>query len=178
MAIYRTLLVACATLFTAGMTSAFACCNGGYSAPVAYAPTYSGGCGGCGGAVVTYVQPVVTAPVATWGTGCGGCGASVVYAAPAVELTPVAPAPIYVVNQGPEYSGPGIMVPYHTYTPAAAYAPATGVPYVTGPDVGYGYYRHHYHRHYAYGERGYMRPHYGHWHYHHPYPYRPLGVRG
>jgi hypothetical protein len=202
MAIYRTLLVACATLFIAGMTSAaFACCDMGYAAPVAYAPpVYAGGCGGCGGVVVPYAQPV--APVASWGMGCGGCGAPVMYGCGGCggygvygELTPVAPAPIYVVNQGPDFSGPGLMVPYHTYSPIAAYAPETPTPYVAGPDVGYGvggygagyyprHYHHHYgygygyHRHYAYGERGYMRSHHGYWHYHHSYPYRPLGVRG
>ena len=127
----RVTFVALATFLTIGSTSAaFACCGG----PAYYAPT---ACGGCAPpAPVVYVPapppppppPVQVAPPA-WSGGCG-CGRPVVYAAPPVEVTPVAPAPIYVVNQGPEYSGPGIMVPYHTYSPAAAWAPANGYPYV------------------------------------------------
>ena len=39
--------------------------------------------------------------------GCN-CGRSVGYA----------PSPLYVVNQGPEYSGPGMMVPYRPTRPA------------------------------------------------------------
>ena len=61
--------------------------------------------------------------------GCGGCGGSVVYAAPS----------LYVVNQGPTYSGPGIMTPYQTYSPETAYAAATDYPYVPGSGYGYGY---------------------------------------
>jgi hypothetical protein len=80
-----------------------------------------GGCGNCGGSV-------------SWGGcgncgGCGGCGGSVVYAAPS----------LYVVNQGPTYSGPGIMTPYQTYSPETAYAAATDYPYVPGSGYGYGY---------------------------------------
>ena len=87
----------------------------GIQAPVVYAPA---GCGGCGTptAAFVYAQPVAPAPppppapvtVSTWawGTGCG-CRRAVVYAAPSVEPMPIAPAPIYVVNQGPDYTGPG-----------------------------------------------------------------------
>jgi hypothetical protein len=93
------------------------------------------GCGGCGmpTAAVVYAQPVAPTPPpvavsawswgTTWGAGCS-ChrAAAYVYAAtPAVELTPIAPAPIYVVNQGPDYTGPGIVVPFHTWTPASSY---------------------------------------------------------
>jgi hypothetical protein len=67
------------------------------------------GCGNCGG--------------------CGGCGQPVAYAAPS----------LYVVNQGPVYSGPGIMTPYQTYSPETAYAAATDYPYVPGSGYGYGY---------------------------------------
>ena len=164
---YRSVLVALATMFTAASGSAFAGCCGGWEAP---APVvYSSGCGGCG-AAVTYVQPVVepVAPVVYGcggcatpvyaqpvepapiyvGTGCGGCGRSVVY---------TAPAPVYMVNQGPEYSGPGLIVPYRAYNPVDAYMPATNFPYVGG--YGHWGYRHHWH-HYAH--HGYM---YGHHHY-------------
>jgi hypothetical protein len=118
----RAILVALATLFTAGTTSAaLACCEWGNPAPLAY----------------------------QW-SGCGGCGG--VYATPAIEPTPIAPSPIYVVNQGPDYTGPGIMVPYRVY----------------GPGAGYAYYHHRYPR-YA-GPVGPYRP-------YARYPHRPLGVR-
>lgn len=175
----RVTFVALATFLTVGSAStAFACC--GAPAPAYYAPT---GCGGCAPAPVTYVPAVEVAPpppppvqvaVPAW-SGCG-CGRPVVYAAPPVEVTPVAPAPIYVVNQGPEYSGPGIMVPYHTYSPAAAWAPASGYPYVRGR--GYGYRYHRPWPRYAYHAHGYMHA------YHHGplsrsrYYSHPLGVRG
>ncbi len=89
--------------------------------------------------------------------GCGGCG-----------ITPYAvePSPqLYVVNQGPDYSGPGLTVPYATYSPETAYAPAADYPYVPG----YGYGRPaypHYYAHRYYGERyafhapAYMHPRY------------------
>jgi len=179
MSIHRAIRVALATIFTIGMTSIASadCCNGGYSAPVAYG-SY-GGCGGCGAptAAVVFAQPVAPAPLSVinpvtafggpccgwsgcgdcggWGSGCGncrgggwgggcgscgggggcgGCGRSVVYAAPA----------LYVVNQGPYYTGPGITVPYSTYSPDTAYAPAVNYPYVPG-----------------YGSPGYASPGYG-----------------
>ncbi len=166
MSLRRTILTVLAFLFTAGMTSvASACCGWGVQAPVAYAST---GCGGCGtpSAAIVYAQPVApTPPVvtvrgwdwtrtwgttwgtnwgSTWGTGCR-CRRAYVYAAtPAVELTPIAPAPIYVVNQGPDYTGPGIMVPYHTWTPASSYVVPGSYPYLSGyryHGYGYGYHR-------------------------------------
>ncbi len=176
----RVTFVALATFLTIGSTSAaFACCGG----PAYYAPT---ACGGCAPpAPVVYVPappppppPVQVAPPA-WSGGCG-CGGAVVYAAPPVEVTPVAPAPIYVVNQGPEYSGPGIMVPYHTYSPAAAWAPANGYPYLRGRGYGYGY-GHRYHRpwpHYAYRARGYMHAYHSSPAWRSRYYSRPLNVRG
>jgi hypothetical protein len=84
------------------------------------APAYGGG-GGCG--------------FGRCGNGCGlggcggyrgvgfagcNCGGSVAYV----------PSPLYVANQGPEYSGPGLMVPYQTYSPGAALAPAINYPYI------------------------------------------------
>src|SRR5271163_4820908 len=133
MSFHRTILVACSALFVTALTSsAFAQCGGcggwGLSAPV-----YSGGCGGCGSAAVAYVQPVVVEPVVEvqpvveavpivvapigvdhWDTGgwggcgcgsCGGCSSTFGYHAAVVS------SPYYVVNQGPAYSGPGVMVP-------------------------------------------------------------------
>jgi len=103
---------------------------------------WNGGCGNCGG--------------------CGGCGQTAIYAAPS----------LYVVNQGPVYSGPGIMEPYQTYSPETAYTPATDYPYVPGSGYyGYGaglsnppYYAHPYYRpRYAYGSAMYAHP------YMHPY---------
>ena len=123
-----------------------------------------GGCGGCGAPTAAAVYavpvapavpaPIVVAPVVPTGfggpccgwNGCGncgwsdwsggqvgaagcGCGQAVAYAAPS----------LYVVNQGPVYSGPGIMTPYQTYSPETAYAAATDYPYVPGSGYGYGY---------------------------------------
>jgi len=117
-----------------------------YAQPVVYMQS---GCGGCGGAVaVTYAQPVVQAvpvmpaPIAVdnWDTGgfggcgcgsCGGCGNALAYAQPAA-------APMYVVNQGPEYSGPGLMVPYGTYSPATNLAAPGEYPYIGARGYGYG----------------------------------------
>src|ERR1700691_1679814 len=140
MSLHRATLFVLACLFTAGMTSVASagCCGWGVQAPVTYAPA---GCGGCGTptAAIVYAQPVAPEPppmpvvASSWGTGCG-CGGSVAYAAP----TMIAPAPIYVVNQGPDYTGPGIMVPYRTWTPAAPYIGAGGYPYMHGYGYGYG----------------------------------------
>ena len=77
-------------------------------APVTYAePVFAGGCGGCGAPLATYAQPAVGRGGGCGCSGCGGCGGG--YATPAIEPTPIAPSPIYVVNQGPDYTGPGIM---------------------------------------------------------------------
>ncbi|MGB6534804.1 MAG: hypothetical protein WBF58_02455 [Xanthobacteraceae bacterium] len=137
MSVHRAVLFVLAALFTAGMTSAA-----------------SAGCGGCGTQFV-YAQRVIPAPprpvfVHRWWRPTCGCACSCRglfgYTAGA-ELTPIAPAPIYVVNQGPDYTGPGIMVPYRTWTR----------PYLSGYRYGYG--RLHY-RHYGYGRFHYR--HYGH----------------
>jgi hypothetical protein len=138
MAYHRAILVALATLFTAGLTSmASACCGGSYA--------YTGcGGGGCGApATVGYGRPFLFG----WGNGCGGCG-YYGYRAALVEPTYVARSPIYVVNQGPDYSGPGLMVPYPTWAPSAAYGPSFRYPYIRG----YGY-RHRYAYGYGYGWR-------------------------
>jgi hypothetical protein len=140
MSLHRIALFAIAALFTAGMTSAASagCCDRGLF--TSYVAT---GCGGCGTptAAIVYAQPVAPAPppvpvtVSTWTAGCG-CQQPVAYAAPVVQPMPIAPAPIYVVNQGPDYTGPGIMVPYHTWSSVPVYAPPTAYPYA--PGYGYG----------------------------------------
>jgi hypothetical protein len=174
----RVVLAVLAMLFTAGISSAASagCCGWGVAAaPVVYAPvTYaSAGCGGCGTptAAVVYAQPVAPAPAPVayggWGTGCGHCGGGYVSYAPAVEAIAIAPAPIYVVNQGPDYTGPGIMTPFHTWTPSASYVVPGSYSYRAG--YGYGYHRYGYaHRRvswrgYGYGARfgvrgGYIGP--------------------
>jgi hypothetical protein len=172
------------------------CCGygGGYGG---YGGGYGGGC--CGGvtAAAVFAQPVAPAPIAIganvtpfggpccswngcgdcggwggyggggWGGGYGGggcCGRTVVYAVP------------YVVNQGPYYTGPGLTTPYTTYSPDAAYTPATNYPYVSGYGApGYGapsygapgyampyprYGRPYYRPRYAYRGPMYMRPRY------------------
>jgi hypothetical protein len=159
---HRIVLAVLATLFTAGISSAASagCCGWGVAAaPVAYAPvTYaSAGCG-CRAptAAVVYAQPVAPAAVAYGGwSGCGHCGGGFVSYAPAVEAIAIAPAPIYVVNQGPDYTGPGIMTPFHTWMPSASYVVPGSYPYAYGHRR-YGYvhhplYWHHYGVRYGYG---------------------------
>jgi hypothetical protein len=213
MSFHRVVFVALATLFTVGMTSmASACCGDwGYAAPVAYAevaPVGYGGYGGCGGcgaptAAAVYSVPVAPAPIAVntccgsawggssyWGNGGGCCGAVVGWGGGwGSGWTPgrcntCGVSPLYVVNQGPNYSGPGLMQPYATYSPDTAYAPAANYPYVPG-GYGYGpapvpppYYSHlYYHPHYAYRAPMYAHPRYyggpyrGNWH-------RPVGWHG
>jgi hypothetical protein len=180
MSLHRVVLVGLATLFTAGVSSAASanCCGWGAAAPVAYAPvTYaSAGCGGCGTptAAVVYAQPVMPAPapvVGIWASGGCGCNNLISYATPAVEAIAVAPSPIYVVNQGPDYTGPGIMTPYHTWTPSASYVVPGAYPYVSGYGAAYhryGYVRRpvYWHRYgygvrYGYGARNGVRYGYG-----------------
>jgi hypothetical protein len=184
MSFHRATLVALATLFTVGMTSlASACCGGwGYGAPVAYAGYGGyggfGGCGGCGAptAAVVYAQPVAPAPIVVggwggsvgwgggWGGGCG-CGACGCRGLIGGYGGWGAPSPLYVVNQGPAYTGPGLMVPYGGYTPDTAYAPAVDYPYVPGYGVAapaYNpYFEHLYYRpRYAYRGPAYVRARY------------------
>jgi hypothetical protein len=84
------------------------------------------------------------------------CGGSVGYGAA---------QSLYVANQGPTYTGPGLTVPYATYSPESAYAPASDYPYV--PGYGYGqppypnyYARPYYRQRYAYHSPAYMHPRY------------------
>ncbi len=188
MSFHRSIFVAVATVFAVGMApSAFAqCC--GYAPPVYAAPAPCGGCGsvyapivyatpvapapigvGCGTcgtptAAVTFVPPVAPTPVPAWND-CGAC-----VAPPPVTWNPcntcgiqtpvyTQPAPLYVVNQGPSYSGPGVMVPFHTYGAPAQYAPA---PYA--PLYPHRYYPRPYWQHASYHPRMYWgrRPYYPH----------------
>jgi hypothetical protein len=100
----------------------------------AYGGCGLGRCGGCGfGGCGGYR-----------GLGFGGCNCG--------GLAAYAPSPLYVVNQGPEYSGPGLMVPYQTWSPAAALAPAINYPYVAP--------RYRYRVRYAYRPHIYVHPRY------------------
>ncbi len=163
MSLHRATLFVLALLFTAGMTS-----------------MASAGCGGCGTptAAIVYAAPVAPAPPRViwrrwawrtwaWGTGCS-CHRAVVYAAtPTVTLTPIAPAPIYVVDQGPDYTGPGITVPYHLWTTGSYIVPRT-YPYWRGYSYWHRYgYGHGYWHHVAYHQHFYHRPWYGMHHWHH-----------
>ena len=140
-------------------------------------------------------MPVAPAPIAVdhWDTGgwggwsgcgrcggCGACGGSIAYA------PQIAQSPLYVVNQGPEYSGPGFMSPYRTYSPYRDVAAPANYPYIgawrpryahpyTAPSWRPRYVHPYYRARYAY-----------HPHYYGPAPYwprhnwyrRPRGVRG
>jgi len=166
---HRALLFAFAALFTAGLSSAASACCGWGAAPV--------GCGGCAGptAAAVFAQPVAPAPppvfVSPWACGCA-CGCRGIYtsAVPALEPTPIAAAPIYVVNQGPDFTGPGIMVPFHTWAPTYPYPPGYGC---GGCGYAYGYHWHHrLHRtffapHARFAYRGHF---YGHPFHHHAMP--------
>jgi hypothetical protein len=111
------------------------------------------GCGNCGGGG------------AGWGSGCGNCGGC-----GSCGVVAYAPPSVYVVNQGPVYSGAAVMN-YSTYTPETAYVPATDYPYVPGSGYGYGYgvvppyapyYRRPYYGHPRYAYRTpYVRHYYG-----------------
>ena len=126
MSFLRTTLMASAAVFTFGMTSmASACCDGAYYAPVVPYPTP---------AVPTPVAPAPIwvgpwsggwNPLNSFGPWVGCCGG--------VPIPPPwgTPSPLYVVNQGPEYSGPGLMVPYGTYSPATNLAAPRQYPYVS-----------------------------------------------
>ena len=208
MLFHRTILVACSALFATVLSSAaFAQCGScggwGVSAAVAFAPApvYSGGCGGCGSVAVAVqpvveVQPVVVQPVVEavpivpapiavgWsgGCGCGSCGGcSSTFGCQSAAV----PSPYYIVNQGPVYSGPGVMIPYGTYSPGTGLANPAAYPYVGGPGYGYGPRPGFGHGPrpgfgYGYGARYGYGPHYGYGvHYGYGNPYRrPYGWRG
>jgi hypothetical protein len=96
---------------------------------------------------------------AGWGAGCGWCGGC----GPALYAPGLAACdarPIYVVNQGPVYSGPAIMT-YPTYTPRCGFGGCYGGFFHPRPVVDYGYRYHH--RHYVDYDR--VRPRHYHDHY-------------
>jgi hypothetical protein len=84
-----------------------------------YPGDYFGACGGfgrCG-----------------WFNGPGACGGPApcgVCGRPPVAYRP-APSPIYIVDQGPKYSGPGFMIPFKTYSPTTDLAAPREFPYIS-----------------------------------------------
>ena len=61
---------------------------------------------------------------------------------------------MYVGNQGLEYSGPGLTVPFGTYSPATNLAAPAQYPYVAGPGYSYGPRYPYYRSRYAYRPYG------------------------
>jgi hypothetical protein len=121
MPFHRATIVILATLFTVAMTSVTsACCalvaaggtNSPNPVPIAPAPIYVGPWSG-GWSLTPWSFGAGWAGWSGSG-GCGCCGCR------------VAPSPVYVVDRGPDYTGPGVMVPFLTYTPTI------GFPYVSG----------------------------------------------
>jgi hypothetical protein len=104
------------------------------------APAVAGGC--CGSASlyaqpqvapVLWAQPVPAPTVYAWPrysySSCGGCGGASYYGGVSYYGgAAVAKQPIYVVNQGPHYSGSGIMVTGRTWKKGgyAGYYPYVG----------------------------------------------------
>jgi hypothetical protein len=159
MSFHRAILGACIAVFaTAFASAAFAQCGGcgmvAVGPPVAVAPPLVQPVA----VVQEVIQPVVAipqvipavpiapAPIAVdrwdtngWGCGgCGGCGRC--GGCGGCGYRPVAAlAPFYTVNQGPAYTGPGVMVPYGTYSAATGLAVPGAYPYIAGSR--YPYYR-------------------------------------
>jgi hypothetical protein len=121
MPFHRTTIVVLATAFTLAMTSvASACCasvaSGGTNSPnpvpIAPAPIYVGPWSG-GWSLTPWSFGVGWGGWSGWGgCGCCGCGA--------------AASPLYVVDRGPDYTGPGVMVPFLTYTPTIRFPHVPG----------------------------------------------------
>jgi hypothetical protein len=124
-----------------------------------------GGCGGFGAGFGGLGVGLGGFGVGCGGGGCGGCGGC----STTFGYHPVAPSPLYVVNQGPEYSGPGLTVPFGTYSPATNVAAPGAYPYVggSGYDYGHRYARPYYRSRYTYQSYGYN-----------PYRSYPRGWRG
>jgi hypothetical protein len=190
MTLHRIGLAACAALFVTAVTSAASAQCGGcggfaatYAPVVSYAPPLA-----YAAPPLAYAPPAVPLPLAittpapigvqgwdtggwggwggwggSWGGGCGcggcGCGGRGFFA------YGVAPTPLYVVNQGPQFSGPGMMIPFSPYAPAAGLAAPGAYPYIGRP----AYYP------YGYGMRRYAYRAHHYWHYR---AHRPLRARG
>jgi hypothetical protein len=71
-----------------------------------------------------------------WFSGPGPCGAPVHcgVCGPRAGYRP-APSPIYIVNQGPEYTGPGFFIPFKTYSPTTGLAAPRQFPYISARHV-------------------------------------------
>ncbi len=186
MLFHRAILVASTTLFAVGLSSAaLAGCGGcGFEAPAASAPPVYAQPAPVYAIPAPLPPPAVVAPapiaVDHWDTGgcgtLGGCGGGCGFggcgfnsflgfnSCNCARAVGYAPSPLYVVNQGPEYTGPGLMVPFQSYSPGAAFAPAINYPYI-GSRYGYrgpGYFPHAVYRgpRYAYGAHVYVHPRY------------------
>lgn len=170
MSLHRVVVAGLAAVFTVGMTSLASA--GGWGWGSGWGGGWGGGCGTCAApsAAVVFARPVAPLPPPPPLPVRFGCGCHSAVFAPPFGPVPIAPAPIYVVNQGPEYSGPGIMVPYHTWRPTPGYGPVFGYPHHA--HFGYGYhYRFGYGRGWGYGAHlAYHRP-------YHRWP-MPLGRYG
>jgi len=177
MSFKRITFVAFATFFSVASASlALACCEArdslGYPAFVPVGPVGPVGFANCFGCVAPALNgtAIAPAPIAVSGVvspfggpccgwygccfwGAGWNGWSAWSGGVAVPFGP--PSALYVVNQGPTYSGPGIVVPYKTCSPDTAYAPAADYPYIPG------YARPYYDR-YAFHDPAYMNPRYHH----------------
>lgn len=149
-------------------------CGGGYTViyaqPQAYAPLPIEYAQPAPVAPLAYAPPpqlIVPAPIAVdhwdtqgfdffggpgYGYGYGGCGcgcgrcAQRGFFANGGYAFGGAPAPLYFVNQGPQYSGPAVMLPYPSYAPSAGIAAPWAYPYVGRYRYGaYPYYAHRVH---------------------------------
>lgn len=144
MSFYRVALVALAALFSVSMTS-FAsahCCHPGH-----HFHHHHHACGGCG----PVLAPIQPQPIAVdhWDRGgysaCGGCGAWMGCGGCASwhgcggcaswhhrHHHHVAHVPIYLVDLGPDFTGPGIMEAYRYWSPTAGAANPAEFPYIAG----------------------------------------------
>ena len=77
-----------------------------------------GGCGAVGSCGLFSGPGACAAPPP-----CGTCGRPVAFR--------IAPSPVYIVNQGPKYSGPGFMIPFKTYSPTTDLAAPREFPYIS-----------------------------------------------
>jgi len=88
-----------------------------------YPGDYFGACGGFFGRCGWFSGPGPCGAPAP----CGACGRPAAYRP--------APSPVYIVNQGPEYSGPGFMILFKTYSPSTGLAAPGQFPYISARHV-------------------------------------------